>query len=171
MTEIPIKVVYWGPGLAGKSTNLLYVHSKMGDRATPVVRTADARELSFSFTPNTMPDVRVALHTSPGAVYYDERRAQMLEGASGVVFVADSTRVQANRESLDELRGALGARTLAMFVQYNKRDLPEAAPIAELAAALPAPWIASFEAVASRGLGVFETVRGAVRACHHGPSL
>src|SRR6187402_2361536 len=145
--EVVFKVVYYGPGLGGKTTSLQYVHAtarpehrgKMVSLATPVDRT-----LYFDFLPVRVPgvrgsSVRLQLFTVPGQVYYNATRKLVLTGADGLVLVFDSQRVRsdANEESLQNLHENLEAhgRSLAQLphvIQYNKRDLYDATPLDEL---------------------------------------
>ncbi len=171
--EINCKVVYYGPGLCGKTTNLQYIFEK----ATPESKgkmislaTETERTLFFDFLPLSLGEVggfktRFHLYTVPGQVFYDASRKLILKGADAVVFVADSqeARFDANLESLDNLRDnmkEMGVPTDIPFVmQYNKRDLPDVSSIDELEAALNPDGAPSIEAVARTGLGVFDTLK------------
>jgi len=174
--EITAKVVYYGPGLCGKTTNLQFVYdslpsnnkSKMLSLATKTDRT-----LFFDFLPLDLGKIRgmrtkLQLYTVPGQVYYNSTRQLVLKGADGVVFVADSQdfALDANHESLQNLEDNLKRQGVRMaeipvVLQYNKRDLPNALSVAELDASfskkLKAP---SFESVATTGLGVEQTLKG-----------
>lgn len=171
--ELVFKVVYYGPGLGGKTTTLQYIHTatrpehrgKMVSLATPVDRT-----LYFDFLPIRLPNVqglgvRLQLFTVPGQVYYNATRKLVLTGADAVVFVADSqqARLDANLESLENLRDNLRehGRSLAELpfaFAYNKRDLSEVTPVDELERRLNRHGAPYFETCATTGEGVFETL-------------
>lgn len=177
--ELVFKIVYYGPGLGGKTTTLQYIHSatrpehrgKMVSLATPVDRT-----LYFDFLPLRVPNlrglgVRLQLFTVPGQVYYNATRKLVLTGADAVVFVADSqrARLDANLESLENLRDNLqehgrSLEELPFALAYNKRDLDELVPVEDLEqrmnGGLRAP---SFSTCATRGEGVFETLDALAR--------
>jgi signal recognition particle receptor subunit beta len=177
--EITAKVVYYGPGLCGKTTNLKFVYdslpsnnrSKMLSLATKTDRT-----LFFDFLPLEIGKIRgmrtkLQLYTVPGQVYYNSTRQLVLKGADGVVFVADSQdfAVDANLESLQNLddnlrRQGIRMADLPLVLQYNKRDLPNALPVAELNAAINKMNVPWFESVATTGIGVEETLKGITRA-------
>ncbi|CAG1004939.1 Mutual gliding-motility protein MglA [Myxococcaceae bacterium] len=176
--EINCKIVYYGPGLCGKTTNLQHVYArtnpdlkgKMISLATETERT-----LFFDFLPIALGEIRgfrtrFHLYTVPGQVFYDASRKLILKGVDGVVFVADSQieRMEANVESLENLRLNLKEQGLDLdrvpfVVQYNKRDLPNAAPLAEMKALLNPGQVPDFEATAHTGAGVFETLKGVAR--------
>lgn len=176
--ELVFKVVYYGPGLGGKTTNLQHIHQttqpehrgRLVSLATPVDRT-----LYFDFLPLRLPavrgmSVRLQLFTVPGQVYYNATRKLVLTGADGLVLVVDSQRerVDANSESLENLRENLRehGRTLdavPWVIQYNKRDLPSPLPVAELQRKLNPRGVPSFESVAMRGEGVYETLEAITR--------
>jgi len=180
--EIHFKIVYYGPGLGGKTTNLRILH----DRLPPErrgrllsVATDHERTLFFDFLPIELGSVnglvtRFHLYTVPGQVYYRLSRRAVLQGVDGIVFVADShpAREQANRESLADLEQHLTSlglderrqRALPRIFQYNKRDLPLALPISRLSAVLNLSGAPEFEAVAREGRGVTETLRAACKA-------
>lgn len=176
--EINCKIVYYGPGLCGKTTNLQYIHKRMTpDRKGKLISlaTETERTLFFDFLPLALGDirgfkVRFHLYTVPGQVFYAASRRLILKGVDGVVFVADSQieRTEANVESLDDLRINLAEQgyelqKLPLTMQFNKRDLPNVVPVEELNTLLNpngAPW---FEAVAPTGSGVFETLKDAGR--------
>ena len=177
--EVVFKVVYYGPGLGGKTTSLQYIHAtarpehrgKMVSLATPVDRT-----LYFDFLPVRVPgvrgsSVRLQLFTVPGQVYYNATRKLVLTGADGLVLVFDSQRARAdaNLESLENLRENLAAhgRQLAAvphIIQYNKRDLFDTAPIEELERHLNRDGAPSFGTVAMSGEGIFESLEAVTRA-------
>jgi len=172
--EMTFKVVYYGPGLCGKTTNLEYIYSSAHpDRKGKLltVATETDRTLFFDFLPMELGTirgmkVRVQLYTVPGQVFYDATRRIVLRGSDGVVFVADSQRIMmdANIESLDNLKtnltlNGLDPETVPLALQYNKQDLPDAATQEELDAKLNWRHVPSFLSVATTGLGVNETLK------------
>jgi signal recognition particle receptor subunit beta len=176
--EINCKLVYYGPGLCGKTTNLQQIYARV-DPATRgkliSLATESERTLFFDFLPLDLGTIRgfktrFHLYTVPGQVFYDASRKLILKGADGVVFVADSQveRMEANIESLENLEENLVEQghtltTLPHIFQYNKRDLPNVVPVADLQSTLNernTPW---FEASAAKGTGVFETLKGAAK--------
>jgi signal recognition particle receptor subunit beta len=177
--EVVFKVVYYGPGLGGKTTSLQYIHAtarpehrgKMVSLATPVDRT-----LYFDFLPIRVPgvrgsSVRLQLFTVPGQVYYNATRKLVLTGADGLVLVFDSQRARsdANLESLENLRENLAAHgrdlaTIPHVIQFNKRDLYDTAPIDELERQLNRESAPSFGTVAMTGEGIFESLEAVTRA-------
>ncbi len=176
--EINCKIVYYGPGLCGKTTNLQHIYSK----TNPDVKgkmislaTETERTLFFDFLPLALGQIRgfktrFHLYTVPGQVFYDASRKLILKGVDGVVFVADSQieRMEANVESLDNLRTNLAEQgyelaKLPYMMQYNKRDLPNAAPLEEMRRLLNAGGMPEFEACATVGKGVFETLKGVAK--------
>ncbi len=175
--EITCKIVYYGPGRSGKTTNLHYIHGQVPtDRKGQMVSLATQtdRTLFFDFLPIDLGTIsgfttRFQLYTVPGQVYYQTTRKLVLQGADGVVFVADSQARQLaeNIESFQDLHENLAeqgvdARTMPMVIQYNKIDLPEElrTPVPELEEQLNFRGIPSFTADALHGPGVFETLRG-----------
>lgn len=173
--EVNCKIVYYGPGLCGKTTNLQFIH----DRTNPAARgkmislaTESERTLFFDFMPLELGKVgdfkvRMHLYTVPGQVFYGASRKLILRGVDGVVFVADSqlARLDANEESLEDLEANLAEygfalETLPFVMQYNKRDLPSAASIEELRASLNPRSVPELEASARTGMGVVETLKG-----------
>jgi signal recognition particle receptor subunit beta len=172
--EITCKIVYYGPGRSGKTSNLQYVHAFVPEeRKGPMVSLATEtdRTLFFDFLPLDLGTIsgfrtRVQLYTVPGQVYYNATRKLVLRGADGVVFVADSQPEQfdENIESLRNLHENLleeniDLRTFPMVIQYNKRDLPGVVPIAELDDVLNFRGVPSFGAAAVSGDGVFDTLK------------
>jgi signal recognition particle receptor subunit beta len=176
--EINCKLVYYGPGLCGKTTNLQQIYARV-DPATRgkliSLATESERTLFFDFLPLDLGTIRgfktrFHLYTVPGQVFYDASRKLILKGADGVVFVADSQveRMEANIESLENLEENLVEQghtltTLPHIFQYNKRDLPNVVPVTDLQSTLNernTPW---FEASAAKGTGVFETLKGAAK--------
>jgi signal recognition particle receptor subunit beta len=177
--EINCKIVYYGPGLCGKTTNLQFIYN----RTNPEVKgkmislaTETERTLFFDFLPLALGEIRgfktrFHLYTVPGQVFYDASRKLILKGVDGVVFVADSQveRMEANLESLDNLRVNLAEQgydldKIPYVMQYNKRDVPNAAPLEELRKLLnPGGKIPDFEACATTGIGVFETLKATAK--------
>jgi signal recognition particle receptor subunit beta len=176
--EINCKIVYYGPGLCGKTTNLQHIYSKTNpDLKGKMISlaTETERTLFFDFLPLALGQIRgfktrFHLYTVPGQVFYDASRKLILKGVDGVVFVADSQieRMEANVESLDNLRTNLAEQgyelaKLPYIMQYNKRDLPNAAPIEEMRRLLNPGGNPEFEACATVGKGVFETLKGVAK--------
>jgi hypothetical protein len=176
--EINCKIVYYGPGLCGKTTNLQHIYSKTNpDLKGKMISlaTETERTLFFDFLPLALGEIRgfktrFHLYTVPGQVFYDASRKLILKGVDGVVFVADSQieRMEANVESLDNLRSNLGEQgydidKLTYVIQYNKRDLPNAAPLDEMRRLLNPGGVTEFEACAPVGKGVFETLKGVAK--------
>ena len=174
--EINCKIVYYGTGLGGKTTNLEYVYSKVNPDAKGKMislATETERTLFFDFLPIDLGDVKgfktqFHLYTVPGQVYYNASRKLILKGVDGVIFVADSQaeRMEANIEAMHNLYENLDSygydlTTIPFAMQYNKRDLPNAMPMDDLRAQLNPMGVPDFEGVAIEGRGVFETL-GAV---------
>jgi mutual gliding-motility protein MglA len=172
--EIHCKVVYYGPSLGGKTTNLqwVYQHTATDQRSKLVALNTDIeRTLFFDFLPLNVGEIRgyktrFHLYTVPGQVVYDASRKLILKGLDGVVFVADSQaeRMEENLESLRNLEKNLEAqgydiREIPLIVQYNKRDLPNALPLKDLKAQLNLYNSIDFEATASEGKGVVESLK------------
>ena len=176
--EINCKIVYYGPGLCGKTTNLQYIFQK----TNPDIRgkmislaTETERTLFFDFLPLALGTirgfkVRFHLYTVPGQVFYDASRKLILKGVDGAIFVADSQveRMDANDESLENLRINLQEQgydldKLPYVIQYNKRDLPNVAPVEEMRALLNPKGVPDFEACATTGEGVFDTLKATAR--------
>ena len=177
--EINCKLVYYGPGLGGKTTNLQFIYAKTSPEAKGKMislATETERTLFFDFLPLSLGEIRgfktrFHLYTVPGQVFYDASRKLILKGVDGVVFVADSQveRMEANIESLENLRTNLTEQgynldKLPFIMQYNKRDLPNIASLAELHAALNPPNVPEFAARATTGVGVFETLKAIAKA-------
>ena len=178
LREINVKIVYYGPGLGGKTTNLQYIYERTSpDQKGKLISlaTETERTLFFDFLPldlGTVKGFRVRFHlyTVPGQVFYDASRKLILKGADGVVFVADSQRerMDANIESLNNLKAnlrenGLDILTIHYVLQLNKRDLPSAVPVEEMLRVLHVKGEPVFEAVATRGIGVFETFKAIAR--------
>lgn len=176
--ELVFKIVYYGPGLGGKTTSLQYIHAetrpehrgKMVSLATPVDRT-----LYFDYLPIRIPDVhalavRLQLFTVPGQVYYNATRKLVLTGADGIIFVADSQRLraEANQESYDNLRDNVREHgreldEMPHVIQYNKRDLPDVLSFDELDRSVNRHRAPAIGTVATRGDGVFESLEAVTR--------
>lgn len=172
--EINCKIVYYGAGLGGKTTNLQWIFdrtaAKSGGKMLSLATETD-RTLFFDFLPLELGTVRgfktrFHLYTVPGQVFYDASRKLILRGVDGVVFVADSQRerIDANEEALDNLRKNLKDHgydfaTIPYALQLNKRDLPNALTVEKLKEILSQKNEPVFEAVAVRGVGVFETLK------------
>ena len=176
--EINCKIVYYGPGLCGKTTNLQYIYNKTNpDLKGKMISlaTETERTLFFDFLPLALGQIRgfktrFHLYTVPGQVFYDASRKLILKGVDGVVFVADSQveRMEANLESLDNLRLNLSEQgydldKISRVIQYNKRDLPHAAELHEMRRQLNPSGAPDFEACATVGTGVFETLKAVAR--------
>jgi signal recognition particle receptor subunit beta len=172
--EINCKIVYYGPGLCGKTTNLEYVYEKVSPNTRGKLislATETERTLFFDFLPVDLGAIRgfktrFHLYTVPGQVYYNASRKLILKGVDGVVFVGDSQveRLDANIESMHNLyenlaEYGLDLREIPFIVQYNKRDLPNTSSLQELEAQLNPNRVPHFEAVATRGIGVFDTLK------------
>lgn len=177
--ELVFKVVFYGPGLGGKTTTLQHLHgaTKPENRGNLVsLATPTDRTLYFDFLPIRVPrvrnmNVRLQLFTVPGQVYFGATRKLVLTGADGIVFVADSQpeRQDANQESLEDLNANLAehARSLSdtpHIFQWNKRDLPEVLPTAELDRRFNLFGVTAVETIASRGDGVFESLEQITKA-------
>jgi len=172
--EINCKVVYYGPGLGGKTTNIQYVYEKLAPETKGklvTLATEMDRTLFFDFLPLELGEVkgfktRFHLYTVPGQVYYNASRKLILRGVDGIVFVADSSesRFDANIEALYNLHENLKEYDLSLdeipfVMQWNKRDMPDAIPVDELNAELNPEGFENFEAVAVNGVGVFDTLK------------
>jgi mutual gliding-motility protein MglA len=176
--EINCKIVYYGCGLCGKTTNLQYIYDKTNPTAKGrliSLATETDRTLFFDFLPLELGTVRgfktrFHLYTVPGQVFYDASRKLILKGVDGVIFVADSQveRMDANIESVDNLVINLKGQgydlmSIPYVLQLNKRDLPNVATADELRRVLARKNEPVFEAVASKGIGVFETLKGVAK--------
>ena len=175
--EVTAKLVYYGPGLCGKTTNLQWVHENVNFKAKGKMlslATESDRTLFFDFLPVELGTIRgmrtrVQMYTVPGQVFYDATRKMVLKGADAVVFVADSqeSMIEANLESFESLRRNLIANDLdpglPMVFQYNKRDLPTAMPVAALNARMNPRNLPYFEAIAFKGVGVEDTLKGVTK--------
>ena len=176
--EINCKIVYYGPGLCGKTTNLQHIYDSTAPQAKGKLislATETDRTLFFDFMPLELGTVRgfktrFHLYTVPGQVYYDASRKLILKGVDGVVFVADSQeeRMDANLESLYNLEENLQTQgynlmDIPYVLQLNKRDLPNVVPTEELAAELLRKNEPVYEATASQGVGVFDTLKAVAK--------
>ncbi len=176
--EINCKIVYYGPGLCGKTTNLQFVYQKTAPEAKGKMislATETERTLFFDFLPLALGEIRgfktrFHLYTVPGQVFYDASRKLILKGVDGVVFVADSQeeRYEANIESLENLKFNLAEQgydidKIPFVMQYNKRDLPNVTPLEELRKELNLRNDPEFEACAHTGEGVFETLKAVAK--------
>jgi signal recognition particle receptor subunit beta len=172
--EISLKIVYYGPGLGGKTSSLQYIHRAIKPDARGQLvslSTGVDRTLYFDFLPVKLPKlrgytVRVQLYTVPGQVHYNSTRKLVLTGADGIVFVADSQRPrrEANIESFQNLGDNLREQGLSLermphLLQYNKRDMPDLLSVQELDAALNPHRAPTFETSATKGVGVFEALK------------
>jgi len=172
--ELTAKIVFYGPGLCGKTTNLQYIHSTLPDNVKGKMlslATKTDRTLFFDFLPIDLGQIRgmktrVQLYTVPGQVFYNETRKLVLKGADGIVFVADSqtTMLGANVESFKNLEENLKAHGLKLaemphVLQFNKRDLPRLSSIEELNSAINRYNAPFYESVATTGIGVQDTLK------------
>ena len=172
--EINCKIVYYGPGLCGKTTNLQYIYERTNPDAKGKMislATETERTLFFDFLPLSLGEIRgfktrFHLYTVPGQVFYDASRKLILKGVDGVIFVADSQieRLEANQESVENLRTNLAEQGYSLekipyVIQYNKRDLPNVVPVEELRELINPMRVPDFEANARAGVGVFDTLK------------
>jgi len=173
--EINCKLVYYGPGLGGKTSNLEYIYGKINPETRGKLislATEQERTLFFDFLPVDLGSIRgfktrFHLYTVPGQVYYNASRRLILKGVDGIAFVADSQaeRMDANIAAMENLYENLAdygydPRNVPIVLQYNKRDLPSAVPVDELRSHLnPAVQLPEYEAVAISGRGVFDTLK------------
>ncbi len=176
--EINCKIVYYGPGLCGKTTNLQYVYKKTNpDQKGKLISlaTETERTLFFDFLPLALGDIkgfkiRFHLYTVPGQIFYAASRKLILKGVDGVVFVADSQieRMDANIESLDDLKINLAEQgydldKMPFTIQHNKRDLMHVVPVDNMNKLLNKRNVPWFEAVATTGVGVFDTLKNVAK--------
>jgi signal recognition particle receptor subunit beta len=176
--EINVKIVFYGPGLCGKTTNLQYIFDKSSPQQKGKLislATETDRTLFFDFLPLDLGAVRgfktrFHLYTVPGQVFYDASRKLILKGVDGVVFVADSqeARMDANVESLHNLEvnlqeNGFELKTIPYVLQFNKRDLPSAMSVDDMYRLLNHKGEPTFEAVATKGIGVFETLKAVAK--------
>ncbi len=176
--EINVKIVYYGPGLCGKTTNLQFIYRRTNpDQKGKLISlaTETERTLFFDFLPLSLGEIkgfkiRFHLYTVPGQVFYAASRKLILKGVDGIVFVADSQleRMESNMESIDDLRINLAEQgyeldKLPFTIQYNKRDLPSIVPVEDMDRVLNPRNVQWFEGVAVTGKGVFETLKAVAR--------
>lgn len=176
--EINCKIVYYGPGLGGKTTNLQWIFERTGEQQKGKMislATETERTLFFDFLPLDLGTVRgfktrIHLYTVPGQVFYDASRKLILRGVDGVVFVADSQeeRMDANSEALENLQENLKEHgydfnRIPYVLQLNKRDLPNAMPVDTLKKELLKKDEPVIEAIAFQGVGVFETLKAVAK--------
>ncbi len=179
--EIILKIVYYGPGLCGKTTNVKFIYAGTNPDARGKLislETKQERTLFFDFLPLSLPKIRgfktrLHLYTVPGQLFYSASRKLIMKGADGVIFVADSQRerAEANIISMEDLKENLEAYDMSVdsipfVIQYNKRDLPNVLPVEELREALnPGRKYPDFEAIAAdrNGPGVFDTLKSVVK--------
>ncbi len=176
--EINCKIVYYGPGLCGKTTNIQWIHDKTKAEAKGKLislATESDRTLFFDFMPIELGMIRgfrtrFHLYTVPGQVFYEASRRLILKGVDGVVFVADSQEVrrEANQDSVESLRQNLSdhghdPETIPYVLQLNKRDLPVVLNSEDLKSDLAFRNEPVYEAVATDGTGVFETLKGIIK--------
>ena len=172
--EINCKIVYYGPGLCGKTTNLQYIYARTNPDAKGKMislATETERTLFFDFLPIDLGSIRgfktrFHLYTVPGQVYYNASRKLILKGVDGVIFVADSqrSRMEANVEAMYNLYENMESygydlETIPFVIQYNKRDLSDIQSVEELRAELNPTGAPDFEGVAIEGTGVFDTLK------------
>lgn len=173
--EINCKIIYFGPSMSGKTSNLQYIYKQTAPDAKSKLislQTDNERTLFFDFLPLALGTlrgfkVRFHLYTVPGQSYYDASRRLILRGVDGIVFVCDSnvTRMEANLESWQSLLENLEDQgyeidKLPLVFQYNKRDLPNVCPTSEMSKLLNPRGAPQYEAVATQGGGVIETLKG-----------
>lgn len=178
MREIKLKLVYYGASLCGKTTNLEFIHANINPSARGdlvSLKTREDRTIFFDFLEIQLGEIKglkpkFSLYTVPGQVYYLSSRKLVLQGADGVVFVVDSApdRLEANVEAWHNLQDNLrefghDPDHFPIVIQYNKRDLPNAMPLDDLRVHLSCNGHTQIEAVATRGIGVFESLRPALK--------
>jgi signal recognition particle receptor subunit beta len=180
--EVTAKLVYYGPGLCGKTSNLQWIHDRLAFRSKGKLvslATQTDRTLFFDFLPLELGSIRgmrarVQIYTVPGQVFYEATRRMVLKGCDAVVFIADSqaAMLDANAESQRSLRQNSLVNeidpSIPQVIQYNKRDLPTALPLAVLNERLNPRGMPAFEAVAIKGTGVEETLRALPSCCSSG---
>lgn len=177
LRELNLKIVYYGPALSGKTTNLEQIHARVdrGRRSELIsLKTHEDRTLYFDFLQLELGKIsgltpKIHLYTVPGQTYYEASRKLVLRGADGVVFVADSAanRLQDNLESWQNMQTHLAELNISytqlpLVVQFNKRDLPGVVPTATLQHVLQVNGSPTFEAVAIQGQGVFDTLKAII---------
>ena len=176
--ELTAKIVYYGPGLCGKTTNLQFIHQNLAENVKGKMlslATKTDRTLFFDFLPIDLGEIRgmqtrVQHYTVPGQVFYNETRKLVLKGADGIVFVADSQKTMraANIESLANLEencaeNGIDLSETPLILQFNKRDLPGAMPVDEMYRMLNYKREPTFEGIATDGTGVYETLKSVAK--------
>lgn len=176
--EINCKIVYYGPGLCGKTTNLQHIYGKTNPEAKGKMislATETERTLFFDFLPLSLGEIkgfktRFHLYTVPGQIFYDASRKLILKGVDGIIFVADSQveRMDANMESIENMKVNLieqgfNLDNIPFVIQYNKRDVPDPIPVEEMRKVLNVTNVPDFEGCAMNGDGVFETLKAVVK--------
>lgn len=179
LREVKLKLVYYGAALCGKTTNLEFIHANINPSARSdlvSLKTREDRTIFFDFLEIQLGEVKglkpkFSLYTVPGQIYYMSSRKLVLQGADGVVFVADSNpgRLEANIEAWNNLQTNLrefrqDPNKFPIIIQYNKRDLPNALSIETLREKLTFNGQPQIEAVAMKGIGVIETLKPAIKA-------
>ncbi len=174
--EVSFKLVYYGPGLCGKTTNLLQIYSRIGDKKGEMISLANREDRTIffdfaSFDVGKLGDfsVKFSIYTVPGQSVYKVTRKLVLKGVDGVVFVADSSpsRFKSNLLSMQEMAEHLqevtgvSIKDMPMVIQYNKRDLPDALPL-EVLSRINVGGVPAIEAVAVKGEGVMETLNAII---------
>jgi len=177
-SEMTFKIVYYGPGMGGKTTNIAHIHRVVEDEKKGkllVLDTDQERTLFFDFLPLDLGrvgdfSIRLNIYTVPGQVYYEASRRLIVEGADGIVFVADSQhrRLRENLDSFGMLQENLNScgiewARFPIVLQYNKRDLPGLLPVGTMENLLGLNGVPVVEAIATKGLGVVETIKIASR--------
>jgi signal recognition particle receptor subunit beta len=177
LRELNLKIVYYGPALSGKTTNLEQIYARIDPRRRGELvslKTHEDRTLYFDFLQLELGKIagltpKIQLYTVPGQVYYEASRRIVLHGVDGIVFVADSNleRLNENIESWENLKSNLAALQIPMpvlpiVIQCNKRDLPNAMPLEYIKTALQTNGLPSYEAIATQGTGVLNTLKAIV---------
>jgi signal recognition particle receptor subunit beta len=177
LRELNLKIVYYGPALSGKTTNLEQIYARIDPRRRGELvslKTHEDRTLYFDFLQLELGKIagltpKIQLYTVPGQVYYEASRRIVLRGVDGIVFVADSNleRLNENIESWENLKSNLAALQIPMpvlpiVIQCNKRDLPNAMPLEYIKTALQTNGLPSYEAIATQGTGVLNTLKAIV---------
>ncbi len=177
LRELNLKIVYYGPALSGKTTNLEQIYARIDpSRRGELVslKTHEDRTLYFDFLQLELGKIagltpKIQLYTVPGQVYYEASRRIVLRGVDGIVFVVDSNleRLSENIESWENLKSNLAALQIPMpalpiVIQCNKRDLPNAMPLEYIRSALQVNGLPSYEAIATQGIGVLNTLKAIV---------
>ncbi len=177
LRELNLKIVYYGPAMSGKTTNLQYIHAHTNPKMRGELvslKTREDRTIFFDFLQLELGEIKglkpkFNLYTVPGQVLYEASRKLVLQGADGIVFVADSqmARLPDNIQSFKTMKRqltelGLDPQRLPIVVQFNKRDLPGSAPVPVLSRLLASNGAPTFESVATEGRGVFETLKASI---------